>query len=287
MSQNDEVIYIETGGLKRRYVIHLPTKHSNTPTPMILMLDGRGGTPWTAVKITGWSQKADQESFIAVYPEAIRLNPDGPQHFLDNPQMWNVGSTIYDQHTIEIDDVAFLRAVIADVKRRFVVDSSRIYMTGFSNGAAMTFRFAIESPGLLTAIAPVSGYFYQENVVIKKSIPTIYFTGTDDPLNPFHGGLVQLPWGKTVERPPIRQCLEKWLTLSNASIQPKEILESNGVLKEVYDKDIIFYAVQGLGHVWPGGHRILPEKIVGKTSDKINATNIIWDFFRSSCADVL
>jgi polyhydroxybutyrate depolymerase len=34
-----------------------------------------------------------------------------------------------------------------------------------------------------------------------------------------------------------------------------------------------------MGHTWPGGISILPERIVGKTSDKIKANDLIWEFF--------
>ena len=278
MSQNDEVIYITVGKLERRYVVHRPA--GSQPMPLILMLDGRGGTPWTAMKTTGWSEKADHEKFIVVYPEALRLNPKGPQHFLENPQMWTTGSSIYGKHTIEVDDLGFLRAVITDVKSRFPIDASRVYMTGFSNGAAMTFRFALEAPELLTAIAPVSGYFYVKHAVAKRLIPTIYFFGTDDPLNPFDGGTVHLPWGVTDQRPPIRECLARWLQVNGMEPNPTNTIETENTREERYGDDMVFHIVKGLGHVWPGGRRILPERIVGKTSDRVNATDLIWDFFR-------
>jgi poly(3-hydroxybutyrate) depolymerase len=70
---NDEVVYLGLGGLRRRYVLHRPTHLAGT-APAVVMLDGRGGTPWTAMKSTGWSPKADAEGFLAVYPEALQLS---------------------------------------------------------------------------------------------------------------------------------------------------------------------------------------------------------------------
>ena len=37
--------------------------------------------------------------------------------------------------------------------------------------------------------------------------------------------------------------------------------------------------LQGLGHTWPGGKSLLPESMVGKRSDKLKATDAIWEFF--------
>jgi poly(3-hydroxybutyrate) depolymerase len=44
--------------------------------------------------------------------------------------------------------------------------------------------------------------------------------------------------------------------------------------------EVEFVAVDDLGHVWPGGHRLLPEALVGPASNRINATDEIWEFFR-------
>ena len=37
--------------------------------------------------------------------------------------------------------------------------------------------------------------------------------------------------------------------------------------------------VEGGGHTWPGGWQYLPEWMVGKTSQDVDANAIIWQFF--------
>jgi polyhydroxybutyrate depolymerase len=44
--------------------------------------------------------------------------------------------------------------------------------------------------------------------------------------------------------------------------------------------EVIFYTIDGMGHTWPGGFSLLPEAWVGKTSDKLKANNVIWEFFK-------
>ena len=44
---------------------------------------------------------------------------------------------------------------------------------------------------------------------------------------------------------------------------------------------VIFYTVEGMGHTWPGGKSLLPESLVGKTTDKLKANDVIWEFFRT------
>jgi polyhydroxybutyrate depolymerase len=44
--------------------------------------------------------------------------------------------------------------------------------------------------------------------------------------------------------------------------------------------EVLFYTIDDLGHTWPGGHRLLPESIAGKTSNRVHATSVIWEFFQ-------
>jgi poly(3-hydroxybutyrate) depolymerase len=39
--------------------------------------------------------------------------------------------------------------------------------------------------------------------------------------------------------------------------------------------------IEGQGHVWPGSRRVLPVSMVGPSTDRLDATDAIWDFFRT------
>jgi polyhydroxybutyrate depolymerase len=45
--------------------------------------------------------------------------------------------------------------------------------------------------------------------------------------------------------------------------------------------ELVVITVEGLGHVWAGGQNLLPEFVVGKPTDKLRATDVIWEFFRA------
>jgi polyhydroxybutyrate depolymerase len=285
MSQGNQVVYLESSGIERRYVLHVPASYDAARAwPLLLMLDGRGGTPWTAMKITGWNTKADACGFIAAYPEAMKLNPHGPQHFLENPQMWNAGTGGSDAERTGPDDVLFLRGVIADICGKFNVDRSRIFMAGFSNGASMTFRFALEAPELVAAIACLSGHFRSPGLKLREPVPLIYFFGEADPLSPVHGGRAEMPWGGTEVRPSAQSSVNAWIDLLGLDRASMADNSENGVCRKIYGPrddgaEVQFYTIDDLGHVWPGGHRLLPEKIGGAESHKLIANDVIWDFF--------
>jgi len=63
------------------------------------------------------------------------------------------------------------------------------------------------------------------------------------------------------------------------------ILDRDGVRGTAYtacheNAEVVFYTVAGMGHFWPGGKSHLPERVIGKSSDAINATDVIWEFFQ-------
>lgn len=287
MNGRKDVLYLDMDGLSRRYVLFQPDDvlAGGKDVPVVVMLDGRGGTPWTAMKSTGWSAKAEREKFIVVYPEATRMDPSGPLHFLTNPQMWNAGPGGSDTERPDVDDMKFLRAVLEDVARHARVDESRRYMTGFSNGAAMTYRFALENPGLLAAIAPVAGHFRLRDERLDEPIPLISLFGRADPLSPYDGGDVNLPWGRRENRPPAIQSIHAWAMLCGHHPDDGVVEHEPGLTRLIYGlpgarDEIQLITVDDLGHVWPGGHRLLPEALVGQTSDRISANDEIWDFFQ-------
>lgn len=285
MSTGDEVIYLEVDGLKRRYVLHRPPHPGpGRRLPVVFMLDGRGGTPWTAMKSSGWSAHADAHGFLVAYPEALRLQPDQPMHFLTNPQMWNAGPGGADTERAGADDVAFLRAVIADLRRRAEVDPRRLFFAGFSNGAAMCFRFAALEPDLVAAIAPVAGHFRFPLATLARPVSMTYFFGRQDPLSPYEGGPVDLPWGAHELRPAARSSVQAWARLCGLGEEPLAVEHGNGFTVERFGPDpagteVLFTTIDDCGHTWPGGHRLLPEAIAGKTSTRINATAEMWAFF--------
>jgi polyhydroxybutyrate depolymerase len=44
------------------------------------------------------------------------------------------------------------------------------------------------------------------------------------------------------------------------------------------DAEVSFYTIQGGGHSWPGGG-YLPEFLVGATTQDMDATRVMWNFF--------
>jgi polyhydroxybutyrate depolymerase len=263
-------------GIRREWLFS-PAEPS---APLVVFLTGTGGTAAWADRETGWSKLAAREGFALAVPEALPPDPGAPVSFLANPPRWNDGSPpLFD--STESDDVAFLTAVIDDAVNRFGVDPGRVFVTGFSNGAGMTFRFATERADRVAAIAPVAGHLWVREPRPARPVPTLYTIGTRDLLLPFHGGDVRLPWtNRLVRRPPVADTLERWAVAIGCS--PIAVLQNEGTVRvERYPGPVVFDAVtvDGLGHHWPGGRAQLNPRTAGPPSDAVNATEMIWEFF--------
>lgn len=266
-------------GFPREWLV-LP---ANPGAPLVLFLTGTGGTAAWADRETGWSELARRDGFALVVPEALPPDPAKPPSFLANPPRWNDGSP-HPSHPPVTDDVRFLVAVIDDAVARFGADPQRVFVTGFSNGAGMAFRIAAEAADRVAAIAPVAGYCWVADPKPVRPVPTLYTVGTADLLIPLRGGDVRLPWNnRLARRPAVAETLDRWARALGCDPVPAPRSDSGTVRTERYPGPVAFDAVtvEGLGHHWPGGRAALNPRIAGPPSDAVNATAMIWNFFRA------
>jgi polyhydroxybutyrate depolymerase len=287
------VFTLPVGAQERHYLAYLPFNWwaERDTLPVVLMLHGSGGTArWTLTE-TSWDHTAEAEKFLLILPEGSRVDFHQPPGFLHNPQVWNDGSPRGQLAHPAADDVAFLATVLDDVEHRFPVDRRRVYVTGFSNGAGMTFRLGADLSPRLTAIAPVAGLCPLPNPRPQKPLPTLYLIGTADPLIPLNGGDVVSPWSGQIEhRPPVADTLRRWARGLDCPEKPVQNSVEDGVRRAVYGPgregvELLAYFIEGLGHHWPGGQGQLRPRLAGPPSHRIRANALIWDFFRKHGAE--
>src|SRR5262249_17835389 len=138
----------------RAYVAHRPDPLPASPWPVVLMLHGAGGTAAWTLEETRLDTMADRAGFLLGLPEGTRADPRRPPGFLSNPQVWDDGSP-RGEMAQGADDVGFIAGLLDELRRNNPIDPARVYVTGFSNGAGMTFRLATELSHRIAAIAPV------------------------------------------------------------------------------------------------------------------------------------
>jgi polyhydroxybutyrate depolymerase len=276
---------LSSGGVERSFLVHVSPEATENK-PLLIMLHGAGGDGVQAERQTGWSRKADKEDFVVVYPDALPANPHHAASFRENPRFWDDGSERGRTTRGAIDDVAFIEAVIDDVGRRYPIDPKRIYVTGFSSGASMTFHLAASPLAeRIAAAAPVAGHFFdagKENAV--RPTPLLLVYGSLDPLNPMAGGVVHMPWGGTERRPPVEETVAAWAKFVGCPAEGVVLSHKSGVKRVAYGPgkegaEFLFWTIEGMGHRWPGSQAdVLPDRMMGPKSDKLNGVDSIWTF---------
>jgi polyhydroxybutyrate depolymerase len=274
---------IDVGGRRREYVLHTPASGAG-PRPLVVALHGGGGTARFAKYATGWSEKADREGFLVAYPEGTRPDSTRGASFLRNPQFWNVGTGFGFVEREGVDDVAFMESLLDELLAQAPIDPARVYVTGFSNGASLALRLGVELSERIAAIAPVAGQLWRWDRGPARPMPMLYITGAADPLNPLDGGEVRSPWGRVHTRPLIADMIRQWARWVGCATTPTLQTSDAGVRRMRFGPaeqgaEVDFYVVEDMGHVWPGGREVLAERLVGPMSDRLNATDLIWEFF--------
>ncbi len=261
---------LQHDGRTRHYTMHAPAD-ADGRLPLVVMLHGAGGTPEVSEKATGWGAKGASEGFLVCFPQALAPKPDEPISFLKNPSVWRK------------TDVPFLEAALDDVCARYPVDPARIYLSGFSNGGSFSFTAGAALSERIAAIGCVSGKQWSQRVEMARPVPAIYMVGTDDPLNPIGGGEIVAPWGEVFQHPPVWDGLWTWAVLLGCPRQPETSTDGPVRIDRfgpgAEGSELLVYTLAGAGHHWPGGVPVLNEKLAGRPTDAVRATDVIWRFF--------
>lgn len=254
--------YVETimvNGQARQYRLHVPpTYKPEQAMPLVVNLHGLNSNAAQQEQVSQMSTKADQIGFIVVYPEG-----------LGNPQTWHVGPRA------EADaDLQFIRDLIVRLKGQLNIAPGHIYATGISNGAQMSNRLGCEMADIFAAIAPVSGgYPPSQECRPVHPVAVVAFHGTADQLLPYEGqGRILLP---------VREWAAAWAARNGCGPTPTITFQHGEVTGETWSHcqegaEVVLYTIQGRGHSWPGSG--MPPEI---TTQDINATDVIWEFFAS------
>lgn len=259
-------------GVKRFYHAHLPPSYSgDRPVPVVVVLHGGGGTWVGARKGSQMDLSADAHGFIAVYPNSGKS------------KRWNIGSRKKKKAESDLDDIGFFRAMLDDLAKKFNIDQSRIYFAGLSNGGFMSYRVACEMPDRVAAVAALGCALPFSDCPPGRPVPVMHIHGTADRWIPFEGGQVKT-MGDVV--PPTQAVVGFWRE-RNGCAEPVSSYRGKEAACVTSDceagSQVTFCAIEGGGHVWPGGEyendRPWYKKAVGHLSRDFIAREEIWKFF--------
>jgi polyhydroxybutyrate depolymerase len=258
---------LHVGGLARHYEVFVPT---DTPgLPLVIALHGRGGTGRQMERFTRLDDVAAREQFVVVYPDAI------DHHWNDARAGTQTG----------VDDVAFIAALIDEMAARYQIDRKRVFVTGMSNGAMMSYTLGCELSDRIVAIAPVAGDLPAVTCRPARPVSVLAINGTADPFVPYgggtagRGGQVLSAEASTDRFAQVAGCTAPTVTLEPDADGGDGTRTRARRYACPAPLDVELLTIEHGGHTWPGAAQYLPKALIGPVSRDFNASDRIWAFF--------
>ena len=274
MSPGSHTLMLRHAEREREFIVHVPASYNAaTPVPLVLALHGGGGNMQNMARDRryGLVSQAEASGWIVVFPNGFSRLPGG------RIATWNAGICCGAARDTGSDDVAFLRAVVAEVRQRLKIDKQRIFATGMSNGGMMSYRLACDAADLFRAIAAVAGTDGTTRCAPQRSVPVFHIHAKDDDRVLFNGGSGQAS-ATHADFVSVPATVEKWAKLNACRGPAQRVLEQPGLVCEVRpgcEAEVRLCVTDSGGHAWPGGRKALG----GQGSDALDATAAIWAFF--------
>ena len=267
---------LRVGGRERSVEIDLPEQASAArPLPAVLVFHGGGGAAASARAQTRMSAKGGAEGFVAIYPQ-------GSGGVAGRLRTWNAGTCCGWAMQHQVDEIAFVAALLDDLAAMPAIDRSRVYATGISNGGMMAYQVACVFADRIAAIAVVAG----EMTVVDdcrptRPVPVLVIHGTEDRNLPLGGGRGERAIAGSRDVRSVAAAVDFWRRHDGCLDAPAS--EQHGAVARTRygpcraGSEVELVVVDGGGHSWPGGDRL--ARFLDPPSSALDATAEMLRFF--------
>ncbi len=250
MSPGNYVRHVSVNGDVRTYRMHVPaTYDASKRLPIIFAFHGTSASAAVLERETSFDQLADSLGFFVVYPEGLHRG-------------WNVGDCCRFSFVKQKDEKAFTMKILDELTRGLRLDTTRVYVTGYSDGGTLSSLLACGAPSRITAVASVSGTLLDPLPAceLSRPVPVMIIHGTGDHNIPYEGkqGGPGYARGNHHEysAPEVAQF---WINRDSCGTSPV-LSRLKNVEKASYAcadgrAEVIFYTIYNGQHGWPGGGR--------------------------------
>lgn len=160
----------------------LPPPAQSKPVPLVIALHESGGNPQEFEQSTGLDAAADKHGFVVAY--LADLAPASPAWTLVNMPA----------------NLAYVSSEITQLTAQQNIDPKRVYVTGFSAGATMTFFVGCQLSSQVDGIAVASGAMrFSDPCKLAHPVSELLFIGTNDAI-PLNGSAVLLSAAQVAAR---------------------------------------------------------------------------------------
>jgi len=223
----------------RPYSLYVPRQLPQGKAPLLLALHGAYGNADFIEEHLKMNPVADRKGFIVAYPNGTL----GPLLAAKDRRFWNAGECCGVAKRRNVDDVKYLADMINDIASRYPIDRSRVYITGHSNGAMMSYRFVCERPDLVAGMVGIAGQLVTTNCRSARNVSVLQIHGQNDDFVPSQGGVAKKNrWGpKYRSAAETRQALERSGAKVDTELLPgtgHEITEINSAVSVRYRESL-------------------------------------------------
>lgn len=264
-------------GYSRPYLVYKPA-HLSPHSAVVFMLGGIRSTAASTARDFGWTEEADRNGFLVVFPEPVATQTDRPADRKTNVTFWEMEGSrthLIAPGMLPVDDDGYLMAVLHEVLRRENVDRRRVFFAGFSSGSGMVQLFASRHSREVAAIAAVATPLMHPPASLARSMPVLYIHGDED--EQFSGfefnspNFATTPHGNWVTWGYLDGCHTQTAEKTDWGVQ-FSWKDCKGQVPVIAD------FVAGLGHEWPGSlDSHWNEK--HRPNNPLILTDLAWQFF--------
>jgi polyhydroxybutyrate depolymerase len=245
-------------GRTRGYRLYVPSTPTDAPAPLLIGL--HGGTGWAEQfeNNSGYDGLAEANGVLVVYPEGVGSGGAASPTFGPATRTWNGGVCCGPAARDDVDDVAFIEALIDEVAGRYRVDPDRVFATGHSNGAIMSYRLACELSDKVVAAAFFAGTLGVDDCRPSTPVSLMHLHGTADEHLPYTGGVGPKSIAG-VDFPSPTAGVRTFATADGCPADPvtaTSVTDPN-VRTESWSPcgdgtEVRFVTIEGASHAWPG-----------------------------------
>ena len=197
---------IISDGVYRNFRLYIPNLYNpSVSVPLVFNLHGYTSTAVIQETYRDFRKIADVENFIIVHAQGLPLK--------GTKLGWTTFSPISTPNT----DLQFLSNLIDTIVSRYSINLKRIYSTGMSNGAFMSYDLACFLSNRVAAIASVGGsmaYTHFSGCNPQHPMPVMEIHGTSDPAVKYDGTPGIVDGEPTSEFIPIEMLINYWLNFN-------------------------------------------------------------------------
>lgn len=263
-------IWVHSGLYNREYELHTPpSMDDGNLHPLIVFLHGAGDNGPSFHRRIRPDSLTDLGGFITAWPSGMEGT-------------WSVGCG-YDctlAEALGADDAPFLETLIRHLAGRLPVDTTRVYLLGYSQGGQLAEWYACTSSLPPAGIGVVAAEFYKavaQSCAPKAPFPVGIVHGDADPVALFGG------FGPGAVVISVVETIQVWLDLWGCGENPSSEFRPDKVgdftAATVYrfpgcgaGSSVVFYQIHNGGHTWPGNTGPWPG-FVGSLSHNLDATD--------------